>query len=90
MRSVPSKAMTTFREFCAISIDDPDPRRAKFARVDASLAGLIVATGGLAVARLVDGSVLAIVLLAAGATTVGVAAMLGISYVLFRRGESEK
>ena len=82
--------MTTFREFCTTSIDDPDSRRAKFARVNASLAGLIVATGGLAVARLVDGPVLAIMLLAAGVTAVGVAVMLGIGYAVFRRGEPEK
>lgn len=55
--------------------------------MNASLAGLIVATGGVAVASLADGPVLAIMLLAAGATVVGVAAMLGISYTVFRRGE---
>lgn len=83
------ETMTRFREFCTISIDDPDSRRAKFARVNASLAGLIVATGGVAVARLVDGQVLAIMLLAVAVTAVGVAAMLGISYAVFRRGERD-
>ena len=62
--------MTTFRDFCTTGLDDPDPRRAKFARVNASPAGLVVATGGV--------------------TAVGVAAMLGISYAVFRRGESGK
>lgn len=81
--------MTTFREFCTTSIDDPDSRRAKFARVNASLAGLIVATGGLVVARLVDGQVLAIMLLAVVVTAVGVAVMLGIGYAVFRRGERD-
>ncbi|AHW65110.1 Putative membrane protein [Corynebacterium glyciniphilum AJ 3170] len=57
--------------------------------MNASLAGLIVATGGVAVARLVDGQVLAIMLLAVAVTAVGVAAMLGISYAVFRRGERD-
>ncbi|MEJ6550744.1 hypothetical protein PQI66_14455 [Corynebacterium sp. USCH3] len=80
----------TFREFCTTSIDDPDPRCARFARVNASLAGLIVATGGLAVARLVDAPVLIIMLLAVVVTAVGVVAMLGFSYAMFRRGEPER
>lgn len=89
VRSVENR--TTCRKFLATGIDGPDPRprRAKFARVNASLAGLIVATGGVAVARLVDGQVLAIMLLAVAVTAVGVAAMLGISYAVFRRGERD-
>lgn len=84
------ETMTAFRDFCTTGIDDTDPRRAKFARVNASLAGLIAATGGVAVARLVDGPALATILLAVVVTAVCVAAMLGVSYALFRRGESEK
>lgn len=80
----------TFREFCTTSSDDPGPRRATFARVNASLAGLIVATGGVAVARLVDGSLIATMVLAPIVGVAGVAAMLGLSYTVFRRGEPEK
>lgn len=90
MRSVPLKAMTTFRDFIKVTVYDSDPRRVKFARANASLAGLIVATGGLSIARMVDGSVLVVMLLAAFVAVVGVAVMLGISYAVFRRGETEK
>ena len=83
-----TETMMTCREFFTASIDDSDPRRAKSARVNASPAGLIVATGSVAVARLVDGPAPVIILLAVVVTAVGVAAMLGISYAVFRRGES--
>lgn len=71
--------MTMFRGFSTTSIDDSDPRLAKFARVNASLVGLIVATGGVAVARLVDLPAVTIMLLAIAVTAVGVAVMLMIS-----------
>lgn len=85
-----AETMMTFREFFAASIDDSDPRCARSARVNAYPVGLIVATGGVAVTRLVDGPAIAIMLLAVVVTAVCVAAMLGVSYALFRRGESEK
>ncbi|MEY8565891.1 hypothetical protein [Corynebacterium sp.] len=79
-----------FREFITTGIDDPDLRLRKYARVNMFLAGLIVATGGMVAARLVDGSVLATIVLAPVVGVVGVAVMLAASFVLFQRGESDK
>lgn len=82
--------MTTFREFLATSIDDPDPRRAKFARVNATLAGLLTTAAGMAVAHALDGPVLITIILGGVAAFTTAVVMLRISYALYQRGESKE
>lgn len=79
-----------FREFITTGIDDPDLRRRKYARVNMCLGGLFVATSGMVIARLVDGSLLATMLLAPVIGVVGIVVLLGASFAVFHRRESEK
>lgn len=75
--------MTTFREFIGTSIENPDPRRRKFARLNVGLGAIASSTGGFAAAQITDGSIVAILL------TIPICAALavGANYLVFRRGE---
>lgn len=80
----------TFREFFKLRPHDPDPRRAKFARLHSRMSGVLGILIGAVVAVLFDGPIIAALLLAVVAAVVGYGVMLVIWYALYQRGESDK